>query len=65
MCLWNLKTAAQSELATAQHHLKEVCDVAFLLARHVDANDSFAHDVMKKLQHHLHGLETVLRRRDP
>jgi hypothetical protein len=58
-------SAKRARLGTAQHHLKEACDAAFLLARHVDANDSFAHDVIKKLQHHLHRLETVLRRRDP
>ena len=54
----------RARLGTAQDHLKEACDAGFLLARNVDANDSFAHDVIKKLQHHLRRLETVLRRRD-
>jgi hypothetical protein len=57
--------AKRSRLGTAQNHLKEARDAAFVLARHVDANDSFAHDVIKKLQHHVRRLETVLRRRDP
>jgi hypothetical protein len=48
-----------------QNHLKEARDAAFVLARHIDANDSFAHDVIKKLQHHLRRLETMLGRRDP
>jgi len=58
-------SAKQARLGKPQNHLKEAHDAAFLLAGHVDANDSFAHDVIKKLQHHLRRLEMVLRRRDP
>jgi len=58
-------SAKPARLGRAEKHLKEACDAAFLLARHVDANESFAHDVIKKLQHHLRRLETLLRRRDP
>ena len=58
-------SAKRARLGKAQNHLKEACDAAFVLARHVDANDSFAHEVIKKLQHHLRRLEMVLRRRDP
>jgi hypothetical protein len=47
------------------NHLKEARDAAFLLARHVDVNDAFAHDVIKTLQHHLSKLEVVLHPRDP
>jgi len=58
-------SAKQARLGNAQNHLKEARDAAFVLARHVDAKDSFAHDVIKKLQHHLCRLEMMLRRREP
>jgi len=58
-------SATRARLGKAQNHVKEACDAAFLLARNVDENDSFAHDAIKKLQHHLRRLATVLRRGDP
>ena len=58
-------SAQQAHLGKPPNHLKEARDAAFLLARHVDVNDAFAHDVIKKLEHHLRRLEMVLRPRDP
>jgi len=57
-------SAKPAGLGKPPNHLKEARDAAFLLARHVDVNDAFAHDVIKKLEHHLRRLEMVLRSRD-
>lgn len=57
-------SAKQARLGKLSNHLKEARDAAFLLARHVDVTDVFAHDLIKKLQHHLRRLEMVLRPRD-
>jgi len=57
-------SAKQVRPSKLANHLKEARDAAFLLARHVDVNDAFAHDVIKKLEHHLRRLEILLRPRD-
>lgn len=57
-------SAKPAGLGKPRNHLKEARDAAFLLARHVDASDAFAHDVIKKLEHHLRKLDMLLRRRD-